>query len=530
MGKFKYDYEFINNFILSTGCKLITTGKISGNTKIEILCVCGNKFKTIFKTFFKEGNHHKCENCVNKIVGDKYRLSYDYVRNYIESFGCSLIDDNYVGNRNALKIVCHCGSVFTTTFMIFSRKTSTHSCQECAKKNASNARRLSFDYVINYIEKESNSGSIYVSGEYVSNLSVLKLRCKCGELYETNFSSFKDAGKQRCKKCSNQKIADSKKYSYDEVKKILAERDYILLDNEYKNANTKINVMSNDGYKYLGVLFSFIDNKEKNKFGFTNPYREDNIRLWIIDNNKPFQFISFEDPEGEDSKINLKCNNCDEVWDSNLSPIVLGGGCPYCHGTRLGSKNNLKYCFPLLCKEWSNKNENDPENYHKGSRYKAIWNCSQCNHEWEATISDRTHGRGCPKCVMSGGAKFIYSVLDKYGIPKTMEKTFPDLISDFGKELRYDFAVYSDDEKTKLRMLIEYDDLQHEKFIPFFHENIENFQMRQKYDIIKNEYAEKIGIKLIRIKSKDFKNIESILTKELNLTLQGKEEQQIGAF
>jgi len=39
----------------------------------------------------------------------------------------------------------------------------------------------------------------------------------------------------------------------------------------------------------------------------------------------------------------------------------------------------------------------------------------------------------------------------------------------------------------------------------------------QYHDKLKNEYCKKHNIKLVRISYKDFKNIEAILTKELDI-------------
>src|SRR5690554_7766054 len=44
---------------------------------------------------------------------------------------------------------------------------------------------------------------------------------------------------------------------------------------------------------------------------------------------------------------------------------------------------------------------------------------------------------------------------------------FPDLVSDFGNPLRFDFAVFEDNKKTKIKMLIEYDGQQHFRWTKF---------------------------------------------------------------
>jgi CRISPR/Cas system-associated protein endoribonuclease Cas2 len=73
--------------------------------------------------------------------------------------------------------------------------------------------------------------------------------------------------------------------------------------------------------------------------------------------------------------------------------------------------------------------------------------------------------------------------------------------------------------KIHIKKLIEFDGLQHERYIPFIHKNKERFELGQKYDRIKDEYAQNNNISLLRIKQKDFKNIELILSKELGLPI-----------
>ncbi|MGA6841353.1 zinc-ribbon domain-containing protein [Priestia megaterium] len=67
------------------------------------------------------------------------------------------------------------------------------------------------------------------------------------------------------------------------------------------------------------------------------------------------------------------------------------------------SKNekSLSSNMPELAKEWHPTKNNglQPEQFYKGSHYKAWWRCSKSDlHEWEAVIFSRTRGHGCPFC------------------------------------------------------------------------------------------------------------------------------------
>ena len=62
-------------------------------------------------------------------------------------------------------------------------------------------------------------------------------------------------------------------------------------------------------------------------------------------------------------------------------------------------ESSLVFTHPELAKEWHpTKNGNlKPENFKRGSDKKVWWKCSK-GHEWEAIISSRSIGRGCPYC------------------------------------------------------------------------------------------------------------------------------------
>ena len=77
-----------------------------------------------------------------------------------------------------------------------------------------------------------------------------------------------------------------------------------------------------------------------------------------------------------------------------------GGGCPFCAGRRvLLGFNDLSTTRPDLAAEWHPRKNGDlsPAAVSAWSNKKAWWACAQ-GHEWEARISSRAEGTGCPYC------------------------------------------------------------------------------------------------------------------------------------
>ena len=126
-------------------------------------------------------------------------------------------------------------------------------------------------------------------------------------------------------------------------------------------------------------------NYEKNK-GLTNKNNED---------------ISTPDKVTPASKQNVWwiCSKGHE-WQAQVDNRTKGTGCPYCAGKKpINGLTDLLSLNPILAKEWNYEKNGGikPSDFSTASGKKVWWKCPN-NHEWEATISDRSRGDGCPYC------------------------------------------------------------------------------------------------------------------------------------
>lgn len=88
-------------------------------------------------------------------------------------------------------------------------------------------------------------------------------------------------------------------------------------------------------------------------------------------------------------------------WESDCKDRVNSKEkCPTCYGrTTLNGFNDLASQRPELMKDWDySKNTLNPIEIAVHTNRKAWWICNDCNHEWEALISNRSRGFGCPEC------------------------------------------------------------------------------------------------------------------------------------
>lgn len=98
-------------------------------------------------------------------------------------------------------------------------------------------------------------------------------------------------------------------------------------------------------------------------------------------------------------------------------------------GNDRGRSNILTVAYPALAAEWHPALNGDviPSTVTAGSKLKAYWLCSGCSYVWQARVSSRAHGHGCPKCARR--ATGIVKSLPKPG--DSLAERFPDIAAEW---------------------------------------------------------------------------------------------------
>ena len=100
---------------------------------------------------------------------------------------------------------------------------------------------------------------------------------------------------------------------------------------------------------------------------------------------------------GSNKKLLWVCSKGHE-WEARVSERSKGYSCPYCSNRKiLPGFNDLLTINPELAKEVSPNSKIKATEVIAGSRKKLLWVCSN-GHEWEARVSKRSQGSGCPYC------------------------------------------------------------------------------------------------------------------------------------
>ena len=297
--------------------------------------------------------------------------------------------------------------------------------------------RFTYEYVKNYIEIESNSGCKLLSETYKNSITKLKLQCRCGKIFERNFSDFKNRKLYFCRDCGKHKLWDynkiknyievesksgckllSKEYinankklnikcecgnefntsfynfkyknkckcnrctkneivTFIELKKRYLNKGYIILSppDDYKNVTSMIIIQDKEGYKYYFRAQNIVQGTIPDRFNIANPFTIENIHLWLNQNQKEFILLSHE-YKGSNKNLQWKClkEKCGEVFESCWHNIIGGSGCGYCAGKKVGISNCLATVKPDLLLQWDyDKNKNISPYKTYYNSTKSIW-------------------------------------------------------------------------------------------------------------------------------------------------------------
>ena len=105
---------------------------------------------------------------------------------------------------------------------------------------------------------------------------------------------------------------------------------------------------------------------------------------------------------GSDKKVWWKCSkDSSHCWEASISHRVNGRNCPFCSGKKVNESNCLATINPFLAKQWDYEKNIDttPKTVTANSSKKVWWKCPKSSsHSWQAIISNRNKGRGCPYC------------------------------------------------------------------------------------------------------------------------------------
>lgn len=158
-------------------------------------------------------------------------------------------------------------------------------------------------------------------------------------------------------------------------------------------------------------------------------------------------------------------------YDQYINKRTLRGGkCLICSGHRtVKGINDFETSFPKIAIEWHPTKNGDkrPYMYSAKNGYKAWWKCKY-DHEWQATIHDRSSGQGCPYCKTRYSSSFpeqaIYFYVkqlcpdaeSRYKVRSAVNAEFDIFIPSRKVAIEYDGAYWHDSADTHKKEAAKY--------------------------------------------------------------------------
>jgi hypothetical protein len=372
--------------------------------------------------------------------------------------------------------------------------------------------KIPYEQVKSFIEIESDSGCKLLTpkDEYKGTSKSINLLCKCGKEFKTTYGNFVSSNKRRCEICAH-KI----QWNYYSVKNYIEVESnsgckLITEEIDYKNTRQKLLILCGCGEYTFSTSFENFKGKTKHK---QYCYKCGRIK-WTYEKAKTFvsefgcELLTQEqDYYNGSSWVDIKCS-CGNTFTIRFYNFKTGiKQCTECTNIKRFTYQEVKnyiesYGYKLISK------------FYKINTTELILECPK-GHIFKTTFANfKNNGNRCPICQESRGEQSIRDYLINNNIFFISQYKFNNCKDK--RSLPFDFALFKDEEKAKLMLLIEFDGRQHYEWIKGWITK-KSFETLQIHDQLKNEYCKKHNIKLLRIPYWDYDNIEQILCQELNL-------------
>ena len=172
-----FTYHHVKEIVENRGYVLLSNTYINANSKLKILCQCGNIFYPLFGNF--NNSKSGCPKCATKRIKNKLKTKDKEIHKELQKYGYSWISGKYTNANTKINICCPNGHTYNIQFASFK---SGYRCPICAgnyKKPEKEIKKI--------IE---NRNYKWISGRYKNISSELTFECPEGHNYTTKLSTF----------------------------------------------------------------------------------------------------------------------------------------------------------------------------------------------------------------------------------------------------------------------------------------------------------------------------------------------------
>lgn len=158
---------------------------VSEYTKYDIPITVKCKKGHVVDMFYdniKRGN--KCKICSRKVLPE-----YEYIKNFIQKEGYSLISDNILSATQKFSVRCPKGHQYEVNWNKFSSGRRCPHCQNKIKISKDEANKVFMKY------------GYEIVGDYIDTVTPVLIKCPKGHEYKVTLGNFKSG--KRCRECGN---------------------------------------------------------------------------------------------------------------------------------------------------------------------------------------------------------------------------------------------------------------------------------------------------------------------------------------
>lgn len=182
--------------------------------------------------------------------------------------------------------------------------------------------------IIKFIEENGYKFIEIVEYKYIRS----KVKIWCGienhEPYIVDFYSFKSGS--RCKHCYDLKRGCNQKFTFDFVKNELEKIGYTLLENEYKNNRTKMNMICSNNHHILMTFDSIRNGRRCRKCSGSQKHTYDEVKNDVEKQGYKLISTSYIDNK---HKLDVQCPK-GHVYKVKYNHWVTGSRCPKCRESK----------------------------------------------------------------------------------------------------------------------------------------------------------------------------------------------------
>ena len=483
----KLTLEYVKQKIkeLHSGCEVLDQEYINSKTKLNIICENGHNLTVSYNEL---KNKKWCAECYGNKKGT-IEVVFNFIKNnYPEA---KLISTEYINYKSKLDLICEKGHSFKITCSDLKKG---YWCAECAGN-----KKHTIEDVLKFIKINYPKAKL-LSTEYIYYKTKLNLICESGHSFKLSYDHIKRG--VWCSECSN-----CKKNTIEDVISFIKNNHpkAKLLSTEYKNNNTKLNLICEKGhdfnitYKHLkrGVwcptcfgnkkktikdVIIFINKKHSKAKVISNIYVNSISKLDLICENGHNFKISYNN-----IKIGQWCSECSGKKKKTIKDVII-----------LIKKNHPE--AKLLSKEYKNNNTKLNLICENGHPFMMSYDCIR-------------NGYWCPICAGSKGEELVRKVFeDKF------KKLFPNIKPKWLKNPKTNCLLQLDGFCEELKLAFEYQGKQHYEYPNYYHKTKKQFEAQKYRDKIKKNLCKENNVILIEIKEiKDlsYENVELIVNSVL---------------